>query len=70
MTSWKDEMKLDGALTESEKEMFLEKIEASGIPTSSEYAYGKYDRDSDEVEQEYAEKYYDQIRAIRDSITE
>lgn len=67
--NWKKEMELDDELTFAEKEIFVDKITAAGIPSVEEYAE-EQGKDRDEVEHDYYNKYGDMIRAARDAATE
>lgn len=66
--TWKQEMDLDGELTPAEKDIFIEKITAAGVPSLEEYAE-KLDKSRDEVMEKYFNKYGGAIQAARDAAT-
>jgi hypothetical protein len=67
--TWKQEMDLDGELTPAEKDIFIKKITAAGVPSVEEYAE-EQGKDRNEVEHEYYDKYGEEIRTARDTATE
>lgn len=67
--NWNQEMALDVELTAVEKEIFIEKITAAGVPSLEEYAE-EQGQDRDEASEKYYKIYGDKIRAARDAACE
>ena len=67
--NWNQEMELDAELTPTEKEKFIEKITAAGVPSLEEFAEAQ-GQDRDQVSEKYYKIYGDKIRAARDAACE
>lgn len=67
--NWAQEMELEENMAAEEIARFIKLIENTGIPTIEEYAKSA-DKDRDDVQDEYWDKYGDTISAARDEVTE